>query len=381
MTSAPREGADSGERALLRDAVSDFVARGTDLKRVRRLRGAQPEFDREVWSQLAEFGWLGILVPEQHGGLGLGLAEMAIAAQGLARALIPEPLTASAVLATRSIVHGDNDALKQLLLPKLVGGESTAALAWQETAGNLDCNAVQTRAENVADGVRLNGSKQFIAGASGADGFVVSAQSAQGLAVYWVPRTTPGVELSFELLADGRHYGTVRLNDVKIPQSDCVASAACARAALARACDEGAVIASAELTGVMSRALEITLDYMKTRVQFGKPIGSFQALQHRSVDLYIQQELASAALDEATAKIDAGCDERTRAALASRIKARASEAGLLITRQAIQLHGAIGYTEECDIGLFLKRALTLSAWLGNATTHRRRYAALSAAAH
>jgi len=370
---------DAEHRALLRDSVNDFVERGTTLARVRALRGAQPEFDRAVWRRMAEFGWLGILVPERYGGMELGLGEMAIVAEGLGRALAPEPLTAAAVLAARAIVHGDNEDLKRLLLEALVSGELVPALAWQERAGNLSSGAIDTRAESVADGVRLNGVKRFVAGAAGADGFVVSARSAQGIAAYWVPAKTPGVELTLDALADGRHYGTVRLTDVKIPLSDCVASGATARAALTRACDEATVIAGAELLGVMGKALDITLDYLKTRVQFGKPIGSFQTLQHRSVDLYIQQQLASATLDECTGQIDDDCDERTRSALASRAKARCADAALLITRQAIQMHGAIGFTEDSDVGLFVKRAMTLSAWLGNSALHQRRYLKLAPA--
>ena len=127
----------------------------------------------------------------------------------------------------------------------------------------------------------------------------------------------------------------------------------------------------------MERALEMSLDYLRTRVQFGKPIGSFQALQHRAVDLYIQQELSSAVLDEALAFLDSGPDARARAAAASRVKARCSDAALRITREAIQLHGAIGFTDEYDAGLYLKRALTLAAWLGGAAWHRRRYARLT----
>ena len=138
-------------------------------------------------------------------------------------------------------------------------------------------------------------------------------------------------------------------------------------------------MAGAELFGVMSRALDLSVDYMKTRVQFGKPIGSFQALAHRAVDLHIQRELASAVLDDAVALFDSDAGAAQRSVMASRVKARCSDAGLRITREAIQIHGAIGFTDEYDAGLYLQRAMTLSAWLGNAASHRRRYAALAPA--
>ena len=137
-------------------------------------------------------------------------------------------------------------------------------------------------------------------------------------------------------------------------------------------------MAGAELLGVMEATLQMTLEYMRNRVQFGKPIGSFQALQHRAVDLYIQQELAAAVVAEAVDVLDSAAGERERAKIASRAKARACEAGLRVTREAIQLHGAIGFTDEYDVGLYLKRALVLAGWLGNGSAHRRRFAQLSA---
>jgi alkylation response protein AidB-like acyl-CoA dehydrogenase len=363
---------------MLRDSVTDFVKRGTDTKRVRRLRGTQPGFERSVWRQMAEFGWLGILVPEQYGGLGLGCTEMAIVAAGTASALTPEPLTAAAVFAGGAIARGDNDALKRELLEALVAGSLIPALAWQERAGSLDTAAAATRAEPFEAAFKLNGSKSFVAGAAGADGFVVSAQTRDGLALFWVPAAASGVTLELQPLADGRFTGVVKLSDVLVPKDRVIASPACASAALNAALDTTLVMAGAEMSGVMGRALDMSVDYMKTRVQFGKPIGSFQALAHRAVDLHIQRELSSAVLDDAVALFDAAAAPARLSAMASRVKARCSEAGLRITREAIQIHGAIGFTDEYDAGLYLKRAMTLSAWLGNAALHRRRYAELAA---
>jgi len=363
---------------LLRHSVADFVARGTDIARVRRLRGTAGEYDRGVWKQMGELGWLGILVPEPHGGLGLGLAEAAIVAEGLGRALAPEPFTAAAVLAVEALGGGDNQTLKAELLAPMVSGEMVPALAWQERPGMAEPTATETRAVRFEGGYRLNGSKRFIAGAAGAQGYVVSAQTDEhDLALFWVMAGTSGVTLTLETLADGRHFGMLALADVAVPREHVVAAGSVAHAALERALDRAAAVASAELYGVMSRALEMTLDYLKTRVQFGKPIGSFQALQHRAVDLYLQQQLASAVLDEVIAALDQDPAPRVRSALASRVKARCSDAALKITRAAIQLHGAIGFTDEYDAGLYLKRAMVLAAWLGSATWHRRRYARLA----
>ncbi len=363
----------SEHRMMLVNSVADF-ARSVDVARVRKLRETKIECDRAVWKQMADLGWLGVLVPEQHGGMGLKLADMAIVAQGLARALVPEPLTAVAVLAARVLADSNNEALKAKLLGGLVSGDLLPAVAWQEEAGMLDVSKINMQATPFEGGFRVNGSKRFVVGAAAADGYIVSANSAQGVQLLWVPRDASGTAVELDTLADGRQSGTLTLSDVTIPKENVIQSGTAAAKSLARAIDHTATIASAELCGIMGRALEMSLDYMKTRVQFGKPIGSFQALQHRAVDLYIQQELSSAVLADCLVVLDDDADENARVAAASRAKARCSDAALRITRESIQLHGAIGFTEDCDVGLYVKRAMTLAAWLGNTTAHRRRYA-------
>ena len=370
-------------RRMLAESVTAF-ARGSDLARVRRLRGNPAEHDRAMWKSMAGLGWLGILVPERYGGLGLGLAEMAIVAQGLARVLAPEPLAACAVLATGVLVHGENEALKESELPRLVAGETLAALAWQEEPGGLDAEPVCVEATPFEGGYKLSGTKRFVAGAAQADAFLVSARTNEhgddGFALYWVPRDTAGTALALEPLADGRSSGTLTLTDALVPRAHVVAQGEAAGKALGRALDHARAIAAAELNGVMERALEMTLEYLRTRVQFGKPIGSFQALQHRAVDLQIHKEIAAAVLEEALDRLDRDPDPAARGAIASRVKARCADAAAKITRETIQMHGAIGFTDEFDAGLYLKRALTLAAWLGSATAHRRRYARLTTAA-
>ncbi|HEY5292219.1 MAG TPA: acyl-CoA dehydrogenase family protein [Burkholderiales bacterium] len=360
---------------MLRDSAADFAT--LDAARVRRLRGADPGFERSVWREMAGMGWLGILVPEEHGGLGLKLAAALIIAEQLGRALYPEPYGASAVMATLALLHGDNAELKQRLLPQLAAGEIIASLAWQDERGGLDIDqcAVAVRAH----GGRpvLEGTSRFVP-APGADAFVVAARSAQGLELYWIARDAAGLSFEPELLADGSATARLNFHAVDAAAGARVASAAAARAALELAIDHATLTASAELLGLMDCALDMTLEYLRTRVQFGKPIGSFQALQHRAVDLYIQKELSRAALNAAAATLDdPGCTPAARAAAASGAKARASQAALAICGEALQMHGAIGYTDEYDLGLYLNRALVLSAWLGNASAHRSRYATLS----
>jgi len=366
--------------ALLRASASRFSRENTDHKRLRALREQPPGYHPRVLARIAELGWLGIVVPERYGGLGLGFQEMAVVHEELGRGLIAEPLCASAVLATRALLHGDNEALKQRLLPEAVAGTGLLALAWSEVPGSLDPNDTITTVTRVDHGVMLHGRKRFVAGAGGAASFLVTARSGAGMVLYWVPRTAPGLSIDYEWRADGTPSGVLTLANVAVPAADVAASVAVAGASVARAIDEAAVMASAEAYGVMDAALEMTLAYMRTRVQFDRPIGSFQALQHKAVDLYIEKEIAVSVIAEAARVLDdaPGVSERTR--ITCRAKSRASETGLRVCREAIQLHGAIGYTDEYDIGLYLKRALVLSAWLGNAAQQRRRYAECAFAA-
>jgi alkylation response protein AidB-like acyl-CoA dehydrogenase len=363
---------------MLRDSAADFAK--LDLVRVRRIRATRPGFERSVWQQMAGMGWLGILIPETHEGLGLGMGAAVIVAEQLGRALYPEPYCASVVLATLSLLHGDGEELKQRYLPQLAAGKLVVSLAWQDESGGLDVAHCGVRALEYPGKSVLEGTSRFVE-TPDADAFIVSARTARGLELHWIARDAAGLSCTPAIRADGSASALLSFNRVIASEATRVASIACAIPALRLAVDHAAVVASAELLGVMESALDLTLDYLRTRVQFGKPIGSFQALQHRAVDLYIQKELSRAALEATTATLeDQACTAERRAAAASSAKARASQAALAICNEALQMHGAIGFTDEYDLGLYLNRALVLSAWLGNASAHRRRYASLQEAA-
>lgn len=353
---------------MLADAVVTFVTRATTLKRTRELRDTEPGFDRNLWQSIADQGWLGIHVPEEYGGQGLGFSELRVVAEGLGGMLFPEPFTACAVLATGALLHGENEALKKKLLPQMVGGKLIVGLAWQEDSASTNLGAALTATKN-AQGYALNGTKRFVTPAAGADAFIVSA--ADGL--YYLPAGTRGIDVKLERRTDGTFCGKLTFKDAQVAADAVVASGSTAHAALRRAIDEATVAASIELYGVMSRMLNLTLDYMKTRVQFGQPIGSFQALQHRAVDLWIRKELSGALVAHVAQGLDVHPDADKRAELANRVKSRCSDTGLDLGRECILLLGAIGFTDDYDAGLHLQRMFVLSAWLGNGAEHRRRF--------
>ena len=363
------------QRRMLRESALAFATNELKPARMRTLRTQPVQFDRKLWKTMAEMGWTGLMLPEANGGSALGIADMAAVVEELSRSLLPEPLVASAVFAGSLIAHGDNEALKTKLLAGLNAGDLIPAVAWQDGLKALD--PVTCKAEASGKDFVLNGAKTYVRPGAGADGFVVSAKSGDGLGLFWVPAGTTGAELKLERSTDGTDIGTLTLMNVKVSADNVVASPKIGAATFERAFNAALIASSAELLGLMRGALDMTTNYLRTRVQFGKPIGSFQALQHRAVDLYIQQELSAAALAEVAGLFDAGGSAEHLNALASRIKARASDAAMLIGRESIQMHGAIGFTDEYDVGFYLKRIVALSAWLGNSAEHRRRYAAAS----
>jgi alkylation response protein AidB-like acyl-CoA dehydrogenase len=361
-------------QAMLRDSVRAFAQRHPGARRLRALRDGDAAAGDAAWQAIAESGWLGILAPEELGGLGLGLGELCAVAEELAAGLAPETFVADS-LAIALLARGDNPALAGRRLPALIDGSARLAVAWQEAPNVLDPLDIATLAQPADGGVLLSGVKRLIPGAASADAFLVTARGPGGFALYHVPRDADGLTLDLRDTVDGIAMGSLTLAGVGVGEADRAASAAVAPALLVQALDEGRLAASAALFGLLRQALAITVDYCRTREQFGRPIGSFQSIQHRLVDLWIQQEVTRNTLAHSLAVFAATRDPAARSVAASAAKAQASRAAMLVTRQAIQLHGGVGYADEHDIGLFLKRAIVLSGWLGTASLHRRRYIA------
>jgi 3-oxochol-4-en-24-oyl-CoA dehydrogenase len=354
-----------------RDSARDFLGRADQLKRLRRLRDASPGFERAVWQEIAEAGWLSILVPEAQGGLGLGLREVAAIAEEVGRCLMPEPFVGAGVQSVGTLCKVPDSAFRNSLLEDVASGRTIAGLAWQEQLGQLEPAQIAAKATVQGEQILIDGKKQFVVPGHGADGWIVYAREAGNPGLFWVSAGQPGIEVTEERRIDGTAVGALTFVKVAIPRANRLAAGDAARAAVDFANDAARIAQGAEMLGLARRALEITLEYLKTRVQFGKPIGSFQALQHRAVDAAMQTELASACIADALEALDRG--QVPIGAAASRIKARCAEAAVSITRLSIQLHGAIGYTDEHDIGLYFKRALNLASWLGGVAAHRRRF--------
>ncbi len=333
---------------LIRDSAAAVAPVGGDSKRIRALRMQLPGYDPAVLRQMGELGWIGLRVPEAAGGAGLGLGEAGALAEELGAGLAPEPLVPAAISAAL-LAH----AGAQKELTALLSGEALVLTAWQERADTLE-------APGTPDAARM-----FIPFAAGASAFLLPVREGTKLALYWQPA---GAGLTTEYTYDGGHIGTLTPAPARKLADDIAAP-------LARALDEAALVTAFTLLGGAERAFAMTLDYLKTRMQFGKIIGSFQALQHRAADLKMQLSLFRASVESAAAVLDAGASGDVARAAVSRAKARAAEAAMLITRQCVQLSGGIGYTDQYDVGLYLRRAMVLTNQYGSARLHRARFTA------
>ena len=331
---------------MLKDSAAGIAPRTGDLKRIRALRFTEPGFDRGTWREMCEMGWLGLRIPEDAGGSGLGSREFCGLAEELGAGLVPEPLIPAAMAA--QFLPPDH-------LATALAGERIVLPAWQEKPNSIDLAG-----ETVLRNGRLTGRKMFIPMAAGADAFLVTVPG--GLAL--VERDAPGVTLEIQQTQDGGNFGTLLLDGAPAEAIEGDASEALEHAIMAT---------SAYLLGLMDRAFTMTLDYMKTREQFGRKIGSFQALQHRAVDMQIQISLTRAAVASAAQALDTAPTAAQRQAAVSRAKVRASDAAMLVTRACIQLHGGIGYTDAYDIGLFLRKAMVLAPLYGPPSVHRARF--------
>lgn len=351
------------------DSARDFLRAVSPPARLRALRDTVPGYEREVWQKMAEAGWTGLLAPEELGGLELGLGAAAAIATEIGRSLLPEPYLPTAIHAAAALAALPASALRDELLAGLAAGTRVVGLAWQESHGGAPTagQIAGTRADAHGGSTAISGAKQWVYPAV-ADGWLVfCGGSAAG--VHWVPAATAGLRVDTHARVDGSLAATLNLDQAMVPSGNRLADAEAAERALQHAHGCARAVQAAELLGIAEQAFQATLDYLKTRVQFGKPIGSNQALQHRMVDARLQVELAGAVLREF---LDQPPEDAGRFAAGSgRVKARCAHAALLMTRLAIQFHGAIGYTDELDVGLYLKRALHLAGWLGGVQECRR----------
>jgi alkylation response protein AidB-like acyl-CoA dehydrogenase len=371
----------SEEQRAIQKTARDLCRERLPVAHLRAVRdSAEPErLIRAAWRQLADLGFAGILVPEEHGGAGQGLAELGLILEECGRTLAPTPLLSTAMLGASAITLGGTDAQRAALLPAVAGGELLLALAHQEGRHHAPYQ-VATTAARVEGGFGIRGAKRFVLDGELADRFVVVARTAgapgerDGLTLLLVPAGAAGVRVTPLRLVDSRAAARVTFDDVTVGSGAVLGAVDRGADLLDPLLDRAAAALSAEMLGGAREAFERTVEYLKVRKQFGAPIGSFQALQHRAAHMFCELELCRSVVAEALRALDQGRSDAPL--LASAAKARLSDAYPHITAEAIQLHGGIGVTDECDIGLFYKRATVAAMTLGGAAYHRDRFGRL-----
>lgn len=368
------------EQRLLVDTVASFAKKQSPLTRLRALREDATGWTREIWKQMGDLGLLGIALPESVGGAGGSFADAALILEQLAATLVPEPLLPSLVAAAPIAQLGSEEQQQRWLGP-LAAGDASLALAWAEVQSRFDVTDVETHAEKHGDGYRITGEKRWVLNGHAADFLVVSARTSghardhEGVSLFVIDRDTPGVTVRSVKTMDGHHAAMVLLAGVEVSADRLLGHAGQARAALEHALDLGAAGACAEGAGIARAVLHMTTDYLRTRDQFGVKIGTFQALQHRAVDMFVETELCkSTAILAAIRASDP--DEIERKTAISAAKVQLAVGGKYVTQQAIQLHGGIGVTDEHDVGLFFKRMHILNSLFGDEEHHVTRFSHL-----
>jgi alkylation response protein AidB-like acyl-CoA dehydrogenase len=374
----------SDEQQLLQTTARELVAARSSLRRIRALRdAADPDgFSRELWAEMAKLGWLGIVLPVEHDGLGLGWTDLLVVMEELGRGLMPEPVLSTVALGATAILLGGSEAQRAAHLPLVARGERLLALAHHEPASRHDRHRVEARAVSAAGGWRLAGEKTQVLDGHVADHLIVSARTAggpdeaAGITLFVVPADATGLRVERQSRLDARNAARVRLDGVTVGKDAVLGGVDGGAAVLDRTIDRATAALAAEMLGGMEAAFEMTVEYLKTRRQFGVPIGTFQALKHRAAKMFVELELARSAVLAVGCAIDDGGDDASVARAASIAKARCSDAFMLIGNEGIQMHGGIGMTDEHDIGFFLKRARVAEMTFGDAAYHRDRLATL-----
>lgn len=367
------------EQSMLRDSVRAFLAENAPVAQLRALRDSNDPagISGPAWSAFCDLGFAGVLVPEAHGGTGLGAVEMGVLMEAVGRNLSALPFAASGVVAATALRAAANEAQQARWLRRIASGEVVATLAVDEGPKHRpESTALQARPE--ADGWRLDGAKTFVADGHVASLLIVTARSGgapggtQGLSLFAVPRDAEGVIVERTPMADAHNAARVRLDGVKLPADALLGEPGEGWAALQCALDFGRAAAAAELLGIGDEVFGRTLDYLKQRRQFGRVIGEFQALQHRMAMLYVDLELARAALAKALHALDNAPQSAAEAVAVA--KARCGGAATLAVQEAVQMHGGMGMTEALDFGLFMKRARVLQELWGDSGFHADRLA-------
>jgi alkylation response protein AidB-like acyl-CoA dehydrogenase len=370
------------EQTMLKEQAKTWAAEEAPVAQFRAMRdsGNPMGFDKATWASIGQMGWAGIVIPEDFGGADMGYLTCGVVLEELGRQLTASPLLASGLISATALVESGSDVQRKTWLPKIAEGTHIVTLAVDETARHAP-SRIQTSAVAVDAGFRLTGNKTHVLEGFAADAFIVSARTqgdaadAEGVSLFLVPADAKGLTRERLQAADSRGYANVHFADVQVSNDGLLGPLHKGAPQLEVILDRARAGVAAEMLGTAGQAFDMTLEYLKTRVQFGQVIGSFQGLGHRAAILFTEMETARSCVEAALKGIDQGATDIPQ--LCSLAKAKAGDFLHHMSNELIQIHGGIGMTDEFDAGLYLKRARALETTFGNQAFHRDRYATLN----
>ncbi len=369
------------EAGMLKDAAKGFLADSAPVSQLRRLRDEENAdgFDRKTWAAMAEMGWTGVLVPEEHGGVAMGHVAAGVIAEEMGRTLTASPYLSTAIMGANALSRFGSEAQKGEWLPKIAVGDAVFAVGTDEGRKH-NPSSVATTAERSGNGFKLNGKKSFVAEGHIADMILVSARTAgaeneaEGVTLFLVPREADGVSIERQSMVDSRNSARVTLDNVELDADAVLGEVDNGLTPLEAVLDAGRAGLSAEMSGSAQECLHQTVEYLKERKQFGQVIGTYQGLQHRAAHLYSEIELGKSIVLKTLQTLDMAPDHA--AMMVSAAKSKMGQVAQLAAQEAIQMHGGIGMTDEYDIGFFIKRVRVAEALFGDANYHTDKFARL-----
>ncbi|CAE6821474.1 acyl-CoA dehydrogenase family protein [Paraburkholderia domus] len=364
----------SEEQQMLADSLRRFVDTEYTFEKRRRSAREGASFDPKVWKMLAEMGVIGLTVPDNYGGFGEGSATRLVVQRELGRALVHEPVIPGGVIATEVLNAFGSPAQKDTWLPAIASGERIMTTAWLEPGSRYRPESVCTVAAQTQDGYVLNGIKSLAWHGEVVDAILLTAKLDGGdnIGLFIVPREAPGLTVTGYPTIDGQRAADLKLEGVVIGKEAIVGLPGQGLTALEHGLDHGIAAMCAEAAGAMEKLIEITAEYLRTRRQFGQPLGAFQALQHRMAAMLVQKELALSMAYVAAQALDE-TDPAQRRRMVSAAKVAVAKAGRFVGQQAVQLHGGMGVTDELEVGDYLKRLTMFDPLLGDSDYHVARY--------
>ncbi len=369
------------EQQLLRDSARDFIEAKSPVNALRALRdsGDSKGYSPDLWKEMVDLGWAGVVIPEEFGGLGFGMQGLGLILEETGKTLTASPLVSTVLTCGSALILGGNEAQKSEFLPKIAAGDVLMSLALEEKPHHAP-TAIATTADKSGEGYAISGKKTFVLDGHIADHLIVVARTNgttnddRGITLFIVPATADGITITRTTMVDSRNAATVEFKNVQVGAEAVLGAVDSGLDLLEQVLDRARIGLAAEMLGSAQQVFDTTLAYLKERKQFGVVIGQFQALQHRAAKMFTELELCRSIVLEALTAVDENANNVSL--LASLAKGKVSEAFHLIAREGVQMHGGIGMTDEYDIGLYLKRSAVAEQTFGGPRFHSDRYAAI-----